>query len=114
MYIEPMYMTIFLRNIITFYSYITLTVGRQPVVSMIESALGRCTADWKEQNAELNTKLDLLLDLQRQRLTLDEKRLEFEREMAGLGKVKEPTPKLQNKMTKAANNQPTRKRKKGT
>ena len=64
--------------------YITLTVGRQPVVSMIESALGRCTADWKEQNAELNTKLDLLLDLQRQRLKLDEKRLEFEREMAGL------------------------------
>ena len=111
---EPMYISNFFRNMKTFYSYITLTVGRQPVVSMIESALGRCTVDWKEQNAEHNTKLDLLLDLQRQRLTLDEKRLEFEREMAGLGKVKEATTKLHNKTTKAANNQPRRKRKKHT
>ena len=109
-----MYITIFVRNMKTCYCCITLTVGRQPVVSMIESAQGRCTADWNEQNAELNTKLDLLLDLQRQRLSLDEKRLEFEREMAGLGKVKELTTKLQNKTTKAPNNQPTCIRKKGT
>ena len=81
---------------------------------MIESALGRCTADWKEQNAELNTKLNVLLDLQRQRLRLDEQKLEFEREMAGLGKLKESTPTFQNKTTKAPNKHPTHKRKKGS
>ena len=52
--------------------------GRQPVVCVIESALDRCTNDWKEQNAEMNGKLDMLLDLQRQRIKLDEERLQFE------------------------------------
>ena len=55
---------------------------------MIETALGRCSADWKDQNAQMTQKLDLMLDLQRQRLLLDQQRLEFEREMAGLGKAK--------------------------
>ena len=62
--------------------------GRQPVVSMIESALDRCSADWKVQNAELNTKLDQMLNLQEQHLQLDREHLEFEREMAGLPKSK--------------------------
>ena len=85
--------------------FFTFTAGRQPVVSLIESALGRCTADWKEQNSEMNKKLDLMLDLQRQRLLLDQQRLEFEREMAGLGKFKSTA--VDPKTTK------TRKRKKG-
>ena len=58
------------------------------MVTMIESALDKCSADWKQQNAELNTKMDLMLSLQQQRLQLDRERLEFEREMAGLPKSK--------------------------
>ena len=79
------------------------------MVSMIESALHRCSADWKLQNAELNTKMDLMLNLQEQRLQLDRERLEFEREMAGLPKSKPKTTQSTH-LTKVA---ASRKRKKG-
>ena len=74
---------------------------------MIETVLSKCSADWKEQNTELNTKMDLMLQLQQQRLQLERDCLEFEREMGGLGKSK-------NKSANAASKVPkTRKRKKG-
>ena len=74
---------------------------------MIESALSRCSADWKEQNADMNKKLDLMLDLQKQRLLLDQQRLDFERQMAGLAKEKAKTAPVEAKTTKS------RKRRKG-
>ena len=80
-----------------------LTPGRQPVVTMIEAALGRCSDDWKAQNTEINTKLDMMLELQKQRLELDRARLEFERQMAGL-----PAAKVN------AKGRSTHKRRKGT
>ena len=58
---------------------------------MIESALDRCSGDWKLQNAELNSKLDQMLNLQELHLQLDREHLEFECEMAGLPK---PKPKV--------------------
>ena len=86
----------------------SILTGRQPVVSMIESALTRCSSDWKEQNAELNTKMDMMLELQKQRLQLDRDCLAFEREMAGLGKSEGKSANVPAKTPK------TRKRKKGT
>ena len=74
---------------------------------MIESALSRCSTDWKEQNADMNKKLDLMLELQKQRLLLDQERLNFERQMAGLAKEKTKDTLVESKTTKS------RKRKKG-
>ena len=80
---------------------------------MIESALNRCSDDWKQQNIDLNKKMDLMLSLQEQRLQLDRDRLDFEREMAGFSKSKpkcnpaETQPSTQSKVTSS------RKRKKG-
>ena len=70
---------------------------------MIEAALGRCSDEWKAQNTEINTKLDMMLELQKQRLELDRAHLEFERQMAGL-----PAAKVN------AKGRSTRKRRKGT
>ena len=75
------------------------------MVSMIESALDRCSDDWKQQNTELNKKMDLMLSLQEQRLQLDRDHLDFERKMAGLPKSKpkcnpaEAQPSTQSKVT---------------
>ena len=57
---------------------------------MIEGALSRCTDEWKGQNQEIFNKLDVMLELQKQRLELDRQRLQFEREMAGLKKQSAP------------------------
>ena len=65
-------------------------LGRQPVVTMIESALKNCSEEWKGQNKEMFAKMDLMLELQKQHLELDRQRLEFEREMAGLKKKSTP------------------------
>ena len=81
------------------------------MVTMIESALDKCSADWKQQNAELNTKMDLMLSLQQQRLQLDGERLEFEREMAGLPKSKPKETSTQS--APQSKEKSSRKRKKG-
>ena len=81
------------------------------MVTMIESALDKCSADWKQQNSELNSKMDLMLSLQQQRLQLDREQLEFEREMAGLPKLKPKETSTQS--APQSKEKSSRKRKKG-
>ena len=58
--------------------------ARQPVVALLEDVLERTTSKWDKSDDQMQTRIDTLLQLQRDRLQLEKDRLEFKRQLAGL------------------------------
>ena len=61
-----------------------LISDRQPVVQQVKSCFEDVTALYREESQRIDTKVDALLQIQRERLQLERERLEFEREKAGI------------------------------
>ena len=60
------------------------STGRQPVVSIMSEVLEQVTDRWDKKDTEINTKMETLIQLQRDRLEIEHLNLEFQHELAGL------------------------------
>ena len=60
------------------------STGRQPVVSIMSEVLEQVTDRWDKKDTEINTKMETLIQLQRDRLEMECLNLEFQCELAGL------------------------------
>ena len=60
--------------------------ARQPVVSLIEDLVDRTTAKWSKTDEQIESHMEKLLQLQRDRLELEREHLELKRQLAGLSK----------------------------
>ena len=58
--------------------------GRQPVVSLMEGVLEKVVDKWNDRDDQMQGNIETLIQLQRDRLHMEQQRLQFEREMAGL------------------------------
>ena len=86
-------MNIFCPNILTIiFKYINSLLclwhysARQPVVTLIEDLVDCTTAKWSATDEKIESHMDNLLQLQRERLQLEREHLELKRQLAGLSK----------------------------
>ena len=57
------------------------------MVQMVEGIMDKLSEKWEKQETEHNAHVDLLIELQRDRLKMEQEALQFQKELAGL-KVK--------------------------
>ena len=60
------------------------TLGRQPIVSVMEDLIDGTTEKWNKTYDQIERCIDKLLELQQQRLELERQHLALKRELAGL------------------------------
>ena len=61
-----------------------LPTDRQPMVSVIQGVLDKVTEKWNVHDDKIEERMDLMLQIQRDRLALEQSRLDFECQMAGI------------------------------
>ena len=68
-------------NLLTIYItlFFALLTARQPVMQELKVFLNEAKEQWKDESAKIDSKMDTLIELERQKLALEREKLEFKK-----------------------------------